>query len=92
MRKLFIQQMDIKGAYLNSMLKERVYMRQPKGYEDGTGHICLLIKMLYGLKQVGWEWNIEFDTKLWRHGYARLRCDPCVYIWCINEDFAIITV
>ena len=26
MRKLFIQQMDIKGTYLNSKLKERIYM------------------------------------------------------------------
>ena len=69
-RKLFIQQMDIKGAYLNGKLKERVYMRQPEGYEDGTERVCLLIKTLYGLKQAGREWNIEFDTKLRRRGYA----------------------
>ena len=33
---LKIQQMDVKGAYLNGILKE-VYMRQPEGYEDGSG-------------------------------------------------------
>ena len=70
MHKLFIQQIDIKGAYLNGKLKERVYMQQPEGYKDGIGHICLLIKTLYGLKQVGQEWNIEFNTKLWRHRYV----------------------
>jgi len=53
MRKLFIQQLDVKGAYLNGKLKERMYMRQPEGHDDGTGRICLLIKMLYGLKQAG---------------------------------------
>ena len=31
-----IQQMDIKGAYLNGILKEKVYMKQPEGYNDGT--------------------------------------------------------
>jgi len=36
-RKLHIQQMDIKGAYLNGMLKEHVYMHQPEGFTDGTG-------------------------------------------------------
>jgi len=36
-QKLIIQQMDIKGAYLNGMLKERVYMDQPEGFADGTG-------------------------------------------------------
>jgi len=91
-RKLHIQQMDVKGAYLNGILKERVYMRQPEGYGDGTGRICLLIKTLYGLKQAGREWNIELDTKLRRRGYVRLRSDPCVYIWRVGEDFAIITV
>ena len=62
--KLYIHQMDIKGAYLNGTLKERVYMRQPEGFDDGSGHICRLIKTLYGLKQAGREWNIEFDSKL----------------------------
>jgi len=45
--------MDIKGAYLNGILKEKVYMKQPEGFDDGTGRICLLIKTLYGLKQAG---------------------------------------
>ena len=84
--------MDIKGAYLNGMLKERVYMQQPEGFADGTGQICLLIKTLYGLKQARREWNIELDTKLRKRGYARLRSDPCAYIWRLGDDFAIITV
>ena len=35
-----IQQMNVKGAYLNGMLKEEVYMKQPKGFEDRTQHVC----------------------------------------------------
>src|SRR6266581_5738828 len=91
-RKLLIHQMDIKGAYLNGNLKERVYMRQPEGYGDESGRVCLLVKTLYSLKQAGREWNRELDNKLRRRGYARLRSDPCVYIWRTGEDFAIITV
>jgi len=37
MRKLYIHQMDMKGAYLNGTLKECVYMRQPEGFDNGTG-------------------------------------------------------
>ena len=33
---LRVQQMDIKGAYLNGILKETIYMQQPEGYSDGT--------------------------------------------------------
>ena len=39
-KKLRVQQMDVKGAYLNGLLSEKVYMKQPKGYDDGTGHVC----------------------------------------------------
>jgi len=37
-------------------------MCQPEGFDDRTGCVCLLIKTLYGLKQSGREWNIEFVT------------------------------
>jgi len=84
--------MDVKGAYLNGTLKERVYMRQPEGYEDGTDRVCLLIKTLYGLKQAGREWNIEFDDKMKKHGFVQLLSDPCVYIRRDHRGIAIITV
>jgi len=84
--------MDIKGAYLNGILKEKVYMKQPEGYDDGTGRICLLIKTLYSLKQAGREWNRKFDSKMRKHGYMRLQSDLCVYIWHVGKDFAIIAV
>ena len=52
-KKMLIQQMDVKGAYLNGVLEERVYMQQPEGYNDGTGRVCLLLKSIYGLRQAG---------------------------------------
>ena len=29
-----MQQMDVKGAYLNGNLKEEIYMAQPEGYRE----------------------------------------------------------
>jgi hypothetical protein len=84
--------MDVKGAYLNGILKEKVYMRQPEGYEDKTGRICELIKTIYGLKQSGREWNKELDEKLKKFGFQRLRSDPCVYIKQDGNNLVIITV
>jgi hypothetical protein len=34
---------------------------------------------LYGLKQSGREWNRELDLKLHKHGFTRLKADPCTY-------------
>lgn len=84
--------MDVKGAYLNGILKEKVYMRQPEGYDDNTGHICALVKTLYGLKQSGREWNAEFDGKLKKFSFNHLRSDPCVYIKRDGNDVIIITI
>ena len=42
--------MGVKGAYLNGILQEDIYMKQPPGYEDGTNKVCKLLKSLYGLK------------------------------------------
>ena len=60
-KDLHIRQLDVKGAYLNGTLKEKVYMRQPEGYDDKTRRVCRLIKKLYGLKQLGREWNNELQ-------------------------------
>jgi hypothetical protein len=89
---LKIQQMDVKGAYLNGILKEKVYMKQPEGYDDGTDRVCLLIKTLYGLKQSGREWNKELDTKLRNFGFNPLQSDPCAYVRRNGEHLEIITV
>jgi hypothetical protein len=84
--------MDVKGTYLNGTLKETLYMRQPDGFEDGSGRVCHLIKTLYGLKQSGQEWNEEFDNKMRRRGYKRLCADPCVYTRTGENQIAIVTV
>ncbi len=52
---LVLYQVDIKGAYLNGVLREDevLYMRQPPGYSapDAGRRVLRLQKALYGLKQ-----------------------------------------
>ena len=91
-KRFEIQQMDVKGAYLNGTLREIVHMRQPEGYEDNSDRVCRLVKTIYGLKQSGREWNKELDTKLKKHSFRQLRSDPCAYIRKSDNDSEIITV
>ncbi|GJZ54645.1 retrovirus-related pol polyprotein from transposon TNT 1-94 [Tanacetum coccineum] len=53
-----IYQMDVKMAFLNSELKEEVYISQPEGFvdQDNPSHVYNLKKALYGLKQAPHAW------------------------------------
>ncbi len=91
-KRYMLQQMDVKGAYLNGTLREEIYMRQPEDFSNGTKHMCQLLKTLYGLKQSGREWNIELNYKMHKHGFTCLRADPCIYIWQQKSEVGIVTV
>ena len=57
---LELQQVNIKGAYLNSVLNEGevLYMWHLPGYKshDAGNHVLHLVKTLYSLKQSGHCW------------------------------------
>ena len=44
--------MDVKTAFLNGELEEKVYMKQLEGFlsSDGEQLVCKLKKFIYGLK------------------------------------------
>ena len=56
--KFKLYQMDVKTSILNGLLKEDVYMTQPKGFIDPNfpNHVLYLKKALYGLKQAPRAW------------------------------------
>ena len=89
----FIEQIDIKNAYVNSDLEELIYMRQPDGFVIGENMVCRLKKSLYGLKQSGYQWNKLLNEKLIKVlGFKRLKSDPCVYVKVRENEKIIIAV
>ncbi|GKD33344.1 retrovirus-related pol polyprotein from transposon TNT 1-94 [Tanacetum coccineum] len=61
-----IYQMDVKMAFLNSPLKEEVYVAQLEGFvdPDHPEKVYLLRKALYGLKQAPRAWYDELSNFL----------------------------
>ncbi|SYW84968.1 uncharacterized protein UHO2_06624 [Ustilago hordei] len=85
-----VHALDITMAYLNSTLKEAIYMKPPEGSGVAPGKVYKVIKGLYGLKQSGREWNQEFDRSLRRMGFFQVECAPCIYTKGQGEDMAIV--
>jgi len=87
-----IKQFDVKGAYLHGLLQELIFMDQPRGFDDGSGRVCKLIRTIYGLRQAGNVWNRELNAAMKEIGFIQLKSDPCCYIRRQGEDFEILLV
>ncbi|GJW22157.1 retrotransposon protein, putative, ty1-copia subclass [Tanacetum coccineum] len=50
---MIVYEMDVKTTFLNGILREEFYVRQPDGFvdKDNLNHVYKLKKALYGLKQ-----------------------------------------
>ncbi|GJR19344.1 retrovirus-related pol polyprotein from transposon TNT 1-94 [Tanacetum coccineum] len=75
----------VRLAFLHGNLEEAFYMRQPPGFEEGTGNkVCLLKKSLYGLKQSPMQRYKRFDMYMISNGFSRNSYDSYVY----SKEFA----
>ena len=80
---LELQQVDIKGAYLNGMLNdgEVLYMWHPPGYKshDAGNHVLRLMKTLYGLKQSGRHWYQKLSSIFLSLGFQQCSVNQAVF-------------
>jgi hypothetical protein len=86
-----IFQMDVKSAFLNGPIKEKVYVEQPPSFEDDRypDHVYKLSKALYGLKQAPRAWyeclRDFFITNAFKVGKA----DPTLFTKTCNGDLFV---
>nr|GEY67436.1 hypothetical protein [Tanacetum cinerariifolium] len=78
---LVIHQMNVKIAFLNGDLDEKVYMKQPERFvmPSNEHKVCKLVKSLYGLKQAPKQWHQKFDEVVLSSGFHLNQSDKCVY-------------
>jgi len=79
--KLYVHQMDVKTAFLNGDLKEKVYMEQPEGFilPGNEEKVCKLVKSLYGLKQAPKQWHKKFNKAILLNGFHHNGANKCMY-------------
>src|ERR1700678_1515334 len=82
---------DFVGAYLNSLTKEDIYMKQPEGFiEPGyEEYVCKLVHTIYGTMQGGHDWYETLGKTYNDLGYTTSRADPCVRFKKENGNYTI---
>ena len=89
-----LYQMDMKIDFLNGLLKEDVYVAQPKGFIDPhfPDHVLYLKKALYGLKQVLRAWYDQLTQYLVSHGFIRGKVDQTLFIKREDDELIVAQV
>ena len=66
-----LYQMDVKSVFLNSIIKEEVYVEQPLGFEEPKFfyHVFKLNKALYDLKQAPRAWYERLSKFLIKNSF-----------------------
>jgi len=87
-------QMDVKTAFHNGNIEEKIYMDQPigfvsKGQED---MVCHLEKSIYGLKQSSRAWYFGFHEAITAFSLIMVSEDHCVYVKKTNVGIMFLTL
>jgi hypothetical protein len=86
--------MDVKSAFLNGVIREKVYVRQPLGFESPKypDRVYNISKALYGLKQAPQAWCTRLKTFLLEHGYVMGSVDKTLFTLNHGTDFLVVQI
>jgi histone deacetylase 1/2 len=89
-----IYQLDIHNAFLNGVLAEEVYMKQPRGFVDSAlpSYVYRLHKSLYGLKQAPRAWYTRLSDFLLSVGFHAFKVDTFLFILSVGADIFYLLV
>nr|GEV73555.1 retrovirus-related Pol polyprotein from transposon TNT 1-94 [Tanacetum cinerariifolium] len=92
-KNMTIFQMDVKTAFLDGKLKEKVYVSQPEGFvdQDNPSHLYKLKKALYGLKQAPHAWYDMLSSFLLSQHFSKGTVDPTLFAQKARNDLLLDT-
>jgi hypothetical protein len=85
--------MDVKSAFLNGYINEKVYIEQPSSFKDDKkpDHVKLK-KALYGLKQAPRAWYERLRDFLLSKGFMMGKVDTTLFTKKIGEDLFMLQI
>ena len=75
-----VRQIDVKNTYHYGDLDEENFMEAPQGYDVPDGHVLLLKKVLYSLKQARHQWYLMLKEKMAKFGLKQVKSEPHTFV------------
>jgi hypothetical protein len=93
-KRFKLYQMDVKSSFLNGVIQEEVYVRQPSGFENPEycHSVYKLSKALYGLKQAPRAWYSRLKMFLLEHEYVMGSVDKTLFTLKHGTDFLLVHI
>jgi hypothetical protein len=91
-RNYELLQVDISTAFLNGVLPKPVYMKQPQGFDDGTGRVWRLKKSVYGLRNAPKQWYEALSGHLRHIGFRVSESDPGLFVKSVGDRVVFLVV
>nr|GEW81258.1 retrovirus-related Pol polyprotein from transposon TNT 1-94 [Tanacetum cinerariifolium] len=91
-KNMIICQMDVKTAFLNGELNEKVYVSQLEGFvdPDHPTHVYRLKKAQYGLKQAPQAWYDTLLRFLLNNKFSKGAADPTLFTWKTGKHIILV--
>ena len=89
---IFCEQGDIVTAYLNTEMKDEVYVRLPKVCNENPRKVRRLLKALYGHPKTGQLWNDQFVQFMLSLHFSQCSRDPCFFYNLQQNIFVVLYV
>jgi hypothetical protein len=89
-----LYQMDVKITFLNGVIQEELFVRQPPGFENPKypNRVYKLSNVLYGLKKALWAWYVRLKTFLLEHEYVMGSVDKTHFTLNYGTDFLLVQI
>ncbi|GJR77465.1 retrovirus-related pol polyprotein from transposon TNT 1-94 [Tanacetum coccineum] len=91
---MIVYQMDVKTTFLNSILREELYVSQPDEFvdKDNPNHVYKLKNALYGLKQAPRTWYNLLSKFILSQEFSKGTVDPILFIRRQGKDILLVQI
>jgi len=89
-----LYQMDVKSEFLNGVISEEVFVKQPPGFEDlkHPDYVYKLKKSMYGLKQAPRAWYDRLSNFLIKNDFKRGQVDTTLFKKTLEKYILIVQI